>query len=216
MRLQPMTEAIRMSLNDQQQEMRENIGNKAYWERRWIEDPDSVCADLMALYTVTGKETQKIIAELVTEKMKRIDELNDVWTVNMQNLVDLVKGLQAEFREEKFRRKQDVERIDKHERQIKSLEHNMATMSLDLKHVGLSTQDLPKRLNNIESMITTLVDHAIGSNAREKAKPQSKLQIALSSVPSLAWVLIGVGVVLGIIYAFTGDASLLVKLGIGK
>lgn len=216
MRLQPMTEAIRMSLNDQQQEMRENIGNKAYWERRWIEDPDSVCADLMALYTVTGKETQKIIAELVTEKMKRIDELNDVWTVNMQNLVDLVKGLQAEFREEKFRRKQDVERIDKHERQIKSLEHNMATMSLDLKHVGLSTQDLPKRLNNIESMITTLVEHAMGSAHNQNGKTTPKLQTALSYVPPMAWALIGVGIVGGLAFLLFGDASLIDKLGVGK
>lgn len=205
-----------MSLNDQQQEMRENIGNKAYWERRWLEDPDSVCADLMALYTVTGKETQKIIAELVTEKMKRIDELNDVWTANMQNLVDLVKGLQAEFREEKFKRKLDVERIDKHERQIKSLEHNMATMSLDLKHVGLSTQDLPKRLNNIESMITTLVDHAMSSAHSDNKKSATKIQSALASIPPLAWAFISLGIVAGLAYLLTGDTSLIDRLGAVK
>lgn len=208
-----------MSLSDAQREMRENIGNKAYWERRWIQDPDSVCADLMALYTVTGKETQKIITEIVTDKMKRIDELDEVWTKNMQNLVNLVKEIQGEFRAEKFKRKQDTERIDKHEREIKTLDHNMTTISLEVKHIGLATQDLPKRLNNIESMVATLVERTINPPQNSTPKPkeeQSKISSIFSSVPMAVWVMIGAGAVIGIAYIVTGDASLLVKIGIGK
>ena len=100
--------------------------------------------------------------------------------------------------------------------QIAQLQHNMATMSLDLKHVGLSTQDLPKRLNNIESMITTLVEHAMGSANNQSGKATPKLQTALSYVPPVAWVLIGVGIVGGLAFLLYGDASLIDKLGVGK
>lgn len=209
-----------MSLTEAQHEMRDNIGNKAYWERRWQDDPDSVCADLMALYTVTGRETQKIISDLVTEKMKKIDELDDIWTKNMQMLVDLVKEIQGEFRDEKFKRKQDTERIDKHERQIKALDHTMATISLEVKHIGLQTQDIPKRFNNIESRLDTVIDHIMKIDKspaiHQKQDKGSKIADSLRMVPNYAWILIGLGIVAGLAFLLTGDASLIDRLGVSK
>lgn len=97
--------------------------------------------------------------------------------------------------------------------QITQLQHNMATISLDLKHVSLQTQDLPKRLNNIESMLGTLIEKAV--NGKSMPSKQSGLSAALTSVPNKAWLIIGFGALIGLAYIVTGDASLLVKLGIG-
>lgn len=104
--------------------------------------------------------------------------------------------------------------------EIAQLEHNMATMSLDLKHVGLSTQDLPKRLNNIESRLDIVIDHIMKID-KSPAIPQkqdkgSKIAESLRMVPNYAWILIGLGIVAGLTFLLTGDASLIDRLGVSK
>jgi hypothetical protein len=183
MRIDPMTEAIRMALNESQKELRDNLTNREYWEKRWVEDPDSVCSDLMALYTVTGEGTREMITSLINEKFESAEA---VAKKDMEELKSLVQDAIKSIKEVEFKRKSDREVTDRNTAEINLLKHSNANMALKVDHINTITTSMPDSINNLHKSVNALHD-SVNAIAVHRSEPAAKQTSAGIPIGRLAW-----------------------------
>lgn len=98
------------------------------------------------------------------------------------------------------RRITDLEDITKkHAAELSEIRHQNINQSLEIRHINANTQDMPKRLNNIESMLTVLTESAL-----RPAKPAAALKPHwIKQLPAPAWIAFSV-VTIAFLAAATG------------
>ena len=98
------------------------------------------------------------------------------------------------------RRITDLEDVTKkHAAELAEIRHQNINQSLEIRHINANTQDMPKRLNNIESMLTVLTESAL-----RPAKPVQTLKPHwIKQLPAPAWIAFSV-VTIAFLAAATG------------
>ncbi len=182
-----------MSLTAEQVRMRDNLSNKKYWVERWEEDADSVCADLMALYTVTGEETREMIVTMIQEQSLEFRQLLSEMKQSVDKDREILERLAHNDR------RQDA-RLDK-------LEHQGVNTAIKLDHVETYTKQIPALADAINKLHDTVNIALQQSTSQPKptASPQAKpkLSTILASIPTAGYLVGGV-VSIALISAATG------------
>jgi hypothetical protein len=171
---------IEEKLSPAQLELRENLTdgkrNKSYWERRWKEDPESVCRDLENLYRTTGSEYQALIVDLIDKKFTHFEA---VFTDNSKRMLSMIEDLRN-------RRREDRDIIDRHESEISTLKHCVTNNSIQLEQSRKIIDLIHDGQKVANSNIEFIRDHIAAPFTLAQKEP------SLSKIPAIAWPVIGV------------------------
>lgn len=179
-KMNKISERIEGKLTPEQIEMRDNLTDgkrsRGYWERRWREDPESVCRDLENLYRTTGTEYQDLIVSTINEKFTHFE---GVFIESNKKMLNMINDLRD-------RRREDRSLIDKHESEIATLKHASTNAALQVEQclkISGMIYDGQKQTNENVDFIRDIIT----------AKTESK-----SKTPWQLWAAIGFGIFLAL------------------